>query len=121
MPKMLVALKKEQDVLQFARRLCFTVAAPPSWNASQPLFPFRPPCPQEDMIRASLLFQQGVKGTQQEDGEMGGEEQIDDDQNEARNVDVEIKHDIFHAGGRTAVSKHDLEDLLDMDLNPDLE
>jgi hypothetical protein len=43
-------------ILESARALALTSNAPPNWDQSSPLWPFRPPYPTEDLIRSSHLF-----------------------------------------------------------------
>ena len=45
------------DIIRYAKRISYTTAAPPGWNPPQPLRLFKPPNPQEDMMRSSLLYQ----------------------------------------------------------------
>jgi hypothetical protein len=45
-----------KDILETARRICASTSAPPYWTPLHPLFLHRPPAPQEDRMRNSLLF-----------------------------------------------------------------
>lgn len=48
-----------QEVLAYAHKLSYCTAAPPGWHFSQGVpipVPFKPPAPQDDHMRASLLF-----------------------------------------------------------------
>jgi hypothetical protein len=48
-----------EDVLKLAQRLSFATAAPPGWHYTTGLeipFPYKPPAPQEEVIKRGLLF-----------------------------------------------------------------
>lgn len=44
------------SLVDSAKRVALTCHAPSGWDQSSPLWPYRPPYPTEDLIRASLLF-----------------------------------------------------------------
>ena len=48
-----------EEVLKLAQRLSFATAAPPGWHYTSGLeipFPYKPPAPQEEVIKRGLLF-----------------------------------------------------------------
>lgn len=90
------------DLCNYARKICITTSAPPNWQVGQPLGQFLPPNPQEDAMRAGLLFQKFDKLKEElHQSDMSPVTQIRDQSDETAK---EMHGDVF----------------LDLDLNPDL-
>ena len=52
----------EKELLFLAHKISSTSAAPNDWTPSKPLGLFKPPHPQEDAMRASLLYRKFFRG-----------------------------------------------------------
>lgn len=99
-------------MLSYAKRLAWTS----QWSANG-----RPPCPQEDQMRASRLFQMQLKETdisdRRQDDHAGQTELLEE---EIATMQKPTRLTIFARPQFGVQERQQMEDLLDMDLNPDL-
>lgn len=62
---------KVEHLMESASTLALTTHAPPGWDQSAPIWPYRPPYPTEDLIRSSHLFSLMASFGSTVDGEPG--------------------------------------------------
>lgn len=102
------------SILDFAQRISGTTSAPPGWKPGEPLGLHRPPNPQEEQIRASLLFQHRQSRDKISATSVEMKEELLTGKEEAKQKNVATTH-VF--GGIAAKSQSRSKDLLKMDIN----
>lgn len=114
-----------EELLGYARNVSSTTSAPADWNPSKPLKLFRPPNPQEDMMRSSLLYKSMEPTDHPEKGMH--EETLETRATASAKAPEKEKPKSKHPSppGKTKpVEKGDsdteMDDIFDLDLNPDL-